>query len=106
MTQAIAVSTARPPIGRAFRGPASWFAAMRFLIGIAALTVLMTSATYAQSGFPTRPVTSVVPFAPGGVTDIMTRSLSQELQDITGQPFVVMNKPGGTGILAARIINL
>ena len=64
----------------------------------------MTSATYAQSGFPTRPVTTVVPFAPGGVTDIMTRSLSQELQSITGQPFVVMNKPGGTGSIAAQFV--
>jgi tripartite-type tricarboxylate transporter receptor subunit TctC len=104
MTQAAIVAIARTPIGKAYREPASWFAAMRYLVGAAAVTVLMTSATYAQSGFPTRPVTTVVPFAPGGVTDIMTRSLSQELQDITGQPFVVMNKPGGTGIIAAQFV--
>jgi tripartite-type tricarboxylate transporter receptor subunit TctC len=104
MSQATTVSAARIPIGRAYRGPASWFAAMRHLIGAAAVTVLMTSATFAQSGFPTRPVTTVVPFAPSGVTDIMTRSLSQELQSITGQPFVVMNKPGGTGIIAAQFV--
>ena len=104
MTQAIIVSTTRMPIGKAYRASMSWFGGMGYLIRAAAVTVLMTSATYAQSGFPTRPVTTVVPFAPGGVTDIMTRSLSQELQRITGQPFVVMNKPGGTGSIAAQFV--
>ena len=104
MTQAIIVSTTRMPIGKAYRASMSWFGGMGYLIRAAAVTVLMTSATYAQSGFPTRPVTTVVPFAPGGVTDIMTRSLSQELQSITGQPFVVMNKPGGTGSIAAQFV--
>ncbi len=82
----------------------SWFGRMGLLIRAAALIVLTVSATHAQPVFPTKPVTTVVPFAPGGVTDIMTRSLSQELQSITGQPFVVMNKPGGTGIIAAQFV--
>jgi tripartite-type tricarboxylate transporter receptor subunit TctC len=104
MTQAITVPIARTPIGKAYRTSRFWFRGIGHLIGAAALTVLITSATYAQSGFPTRPVTTVVPFAPGGVTDIITRSLSQELQGITGQPFVVMNKPGGTGSIAAQFV--
>jgi tripartite-type tricarboxylate transporter receptor subunit TctC len=104
MTQATIVAVARMPIGKAYRAFLSWFGEMGHLIGAATLTVLMTLATYAQSGFPARPVTTVVPFAPGGVTDIVARSLSQELQGITGQPFVVMNKPGGTGIVAAQFV--
>src|ERR1700719_467349 len=102
MTQAIIVSTARTPIGKAYRASLSWLGGMGLLFCVAAVTILAPSATHAQSGFPTRPITTVVPFAPGGVTDIMTRSLSQELQSITGQPFVVMNKPGGTGSIAAQ----
>ena len=73
------------------------------LRSVAFATVAATLA-HAQSAFPNRPVTTVVPFAPGGVTDIMTRSLSQELQSITGQPFIVMNKPGATGIIAAQFV--
>src|ERR1700730_12066430 len=104
MTQAIIVSTARTPIGKAYRASLSWLGGMGLLIRAVAVIVLMTSATYAQSGFPTRPVTTVVPFAPGGVTDIMTRSLSQELQSITGHPFAVSSTPGGTGSIAAQFV--
>ena len=73
------------------------------LRSVAVATAAATLA-HAQPAFPDRPVTTVVPFAPGGVTDIMTRSLSQELQSITAQPFVVMNKPGATGIIAAQFV--
>jgi tripartite-type tricarboxylate transporter receptor subunit TctC len=79
------------------------FNSKRLLI-CAAFAILVSPFAHSQTKFPSRPVTVVVPFAPGGVTDIMTRSLSQELQTITGQPFVVMNKPGATGIIAAQFV--
>jgi tripartite-type tricarboxylate transporter receptor subunit TctC len=104
MTQAIIVPTARTPIAKAYRASMSWFRGTGLLIRAAVVTIMAVSATYAQSGFPTRSVTTVVPFAPGGVTDIMTRSLSQELKSITGQSFVVINKPGGTGSIAAQFV--
>jgi tripartite-type tricarboxylate transporter receptor subunit TctC len=82
----------------------SSFGRAGLLIRAAALAAMLPWGAHAQSAFPGRPVTAVVPFAPGGVTDIMTRSLSQEFQSITGQPLVVMNKPGGTGIIAAQFV--
>jgi tripartite-type tricarboxylate transporter receptor subunit TctC len=54
----------------------------------------------AQEKYPSRPVRVLVPYAPGGATDIVTRILGDELQKITGQPFVVINKPGAFGMLA------
>ena len=42
----------------------------------------------------------IVPYAPGGATDIVARIVGDEFQKVTGQPFVVLNKPGAFGMLA------
>jgi tripartite-type tricarboxylate transporter receptor subunit TctC len=72
----------------------------RILLVAAALCAAVTCGV-AASDYPTRPVTFLVPFAPGGVTDIFARLLAQNLEKRLGQPFIVENKPGGSGILAA-----
>src|SRR5512139_2162416 len=54
----------------------------------------------AQDKYPSRPVKVIVPYAPGGATDIVARIVGDEFQKITGQPFVVLNKPGAFGMLA------
>ena len=72
-----------------------------------ALALLMGSAdraTAQPSDYPTRPVTFIVPFAPGGVTSLFARLLGQKLEQRLGKPFVVDNRPGGGGVTAATAV--
>ena len=66
-----------------------------------ALLLLAASAPSApprrRRDYPSRPVTFVVPFAPGGVTSLFARLLGQKLEQRFGKPFVVENRPGGGG---------
>ena len=70
---------------------------------VAAAALAATTHSRAQS-FPTRPVQIAVPFPPGGVTDTLARLLGTELQNALGQPFVVLNKPGASGAIAAGFV--
>ncbi len=71
------------------------------LAGIAAVTA---GATWAQSPYPTRPITVVVPFAAGGPTDTVTRLVSESMGKDLGQQVVVENVGGAGGTLgAARV---
>ena len=57
----------------------------------------------AQS-FPNRPVTMVVPFPAGGITDAVARALANKMGDQLGKPVVVDNRPGGGGQIAAAYV--
>jgi tripartite-type tricarboxylate transporter receptor subunit TctC len=57
-------------------------------------------ATFAQGGFPTKPVRFIVPYAAGGLPDTVARIVAQKLTERLGQPVVVDNKPGGNGVVA------
>jgi tripartite-type tricarboxylate transporter receptor subunit TctC len=65
--------------------------------------VALASGTFAQtpSNWPTKPIRLVVPFTPGGSTDILARSIGKELQDAWGQPVVIDNVPGAGGSIGA-----
>jgi tripartite-type tricarboxylate transporter receptor subunit TctC len=74
----------------------------RALVALAAAAALPA---FAQSGdYPARPVKVVVAFTAGGTTDILARAVSQKLSERFKQPFVVDNKPGAGGILAAQAL--
>ncbi len=61
---------------------------------------LGAQAASAQDKYPSHPIKVIVPYAPGGATDITARIVGDEFQKITGQPMVVVNKPGANGLLA------
>ena len=72
------------------------------LPAVAATVAAPASITWAQSEtFPSKPIRIIVPFAPGGSGDITARLVGKYIEDKTGQPFVVENKPGANGIVGA-----
>ena len=69
--------------------------------GIAALLLATMPAAFAAD-YPLRPVTLVVAFTPGGPSDVLARILGKKLEQILGQPFVIENRPGAGGNVAAE----
>lgn len=77
-----------------------------FLIACASLLVsfVCVSAQGAEPSYPTRPVRLLVPFAPGGGADAISRIITPRLHDLLGQPWVVDNRGGAAGNLAAETV--
>jgi len=72
-------------------------------ISIATLALAIAAPVFSQS-FPSRPVRFVVPFAPGGSTDTLARTIGVRLADGLGQQVVVDNRPGGNGDIGMMIV--
>lgn len=77
-------------------------AALRGLAGLGLAATLPLAR--AQDAWPSKTVSYIVPFTPGGSTDVIGRTLSQKLQDALGQPFIVDNKPGAAGAVGATYV--
>jgi tripartite-type tricarboxylate transporter receptor subunit TctC len=73
------------------------------LAGVLIAVSVVIPAAFAQS-YPTRPITVVVAFTPGGPSDILARILGQKMSEILGKPVVVDNRPGAGGNLAAEVV--
>lgn len=74
---------------------------MKLKLAMALLGSLLGIQNAAAQNFPTKPVTLVVPYAPGGNSDIVGRAVAQKLSERWKQPVVVENRPGGTTTVGA-----
>lgn len=71
----------------------------RFALALMSACLAMPTAAYAQSTYPERPITLIVPWGAGGGTDATGRILAQLLQDKLGQPINVVNRTGGGSVI-------
>ena len=65
---------------------------------------ILAGAARAQDDWPARPETIVVPFTPGGSSDIVARAMAQNMQQALGKPVVIENRPGAGGEIGARTV--
>ena len=82
------------------RGP------LRRVFGLVALALAFcgTGSTVAQGRYPDRPIRLVIPFAPGGETDIFSRAIAGKLGEVLGQQIVLENRAGATGIVGSEYV--
>lgn len=87
------------------RTPAAMALRRRSLLALATLACATASPwAMAQDKWPSKPVRMVVPFAPGGTTDLLARAIAPELSRVFGQSFIVDNKPGAGGNIGADLV--
>ena len=72
--------------------------------GLAALAASVAIAASAQSPWPNKPIKWVVPYTPGGITDSVTRLVTNKVSESLGQPIIIENKPGANSIVGAEYV--
>lgn len=74
------------------------------LLALAVLAAALAAAPVQAQDFPTKPVTVLIPFGPGGASDLTLRTFVHLAPEILGQPMIVQPKPGGAGAIASEIV--
>ena len=69
-----------------------------------AVVALPASTAMAQQAYPNRPIRLVTPFPPGGATDVLSRIISEKMQEDLGQPVIVDNRGGAAGMIGTEIV--
>lgn len=77
---------------------------IRAFAAIVALAVVALPQASRAQPFPSKPIRIVVAFPPGGATDLMARTIAAKLQERTGQPALVENKPGASGMIGTEFV--
>ncbi|MDS1139411.1 tripartite tricarboxylate transporter substrate binding protein [Pusillimonas sp. SM2304] len=77
---------------------------IRKVVSAGSLVLLAAFSTAAGAAWPDKPVTIIVPWAPGGSTDILARVISEHLGKSLGQPFVVENRAGASGNVGSSLV--
>ena len=75
---------------------------MRFIAAL--FCIALAAAAAAQDNYPSKPVRMLVPYGPGGATDIIARIVAQRLTESLGQTVVVDNRAGGNGSVGAQAV--
>src|SRR3954471_7330045 len=75
----------------------------RFACALAALTALASPPVAFAQAYPTKPIRFILPFPPGGPTDIAGRAIAQKLSDQMGQPVIADNRPGATSNIGLEL---
>lgn len=94
--------------GTALRAQTGWLAAMRrspCVACVLGMLAIFAAASAQAADWPTRSVTIIVPFAPGGFTDTLARLAAKFMSEKFGQPFVVENRLGAAGAIAATYVS-
>jgi tripartite-type tricarboxylate transporter receptor subunit TctC len=77
---------------------------MKLLLQLALAAALAAPALGSAQGYPTKPIRWVVPYTAGGITDIVTRVVTNKMSGGLGQNIIVDNRPGANSILGADIV--
>lgn len=74
------------------------------LAAVSLLTALASASDAGAQSYPDRPITLIIPFAPGGSTSIVGRAIADKMTDILGQKIVVDNRPGAGGTVGTKAV--
>lgn len=76
----------------------------RFLVVLVVIALMCSVGSLAVGAqeYPTRAVTVIIPWSAGGMTDVSCRILAKKMEEVLGQPIVIVNKPGASGVIGLR----